>query len=159
MISSTSPQYSGVVFDTNVLSLFARAGRLDLLQTILASARGSNIFFITPAIHNELTAGYGKGVSYLADVLELVNSGQIQISQMLQADQLFIASVPARLAAGEAEAIALCHRLHLVFITHDRKAINYCERVGIPAIRLVSLLGRLEKAGLISRDEVRKMLE
>lgn len=159
MISSTSPRSSGIVFDTNVLSLFARAGRLDLLQTIHASARRPIRLCITPAIHEELKIGYDKGVSYLADVLKLVGKSQVQILELATADQLFIESLPARLALGEAEAIALCHRLHFVFITHDRKAVNYCDRLGIPAVRFVSLLAGLHKAGRLSDAEMEKMLE
>lgn len=159
MSSSTSPTHKGVIFDTNVLSLFARVDRLELFQKVFDSAHNQIRFFITPAVHAELATGHKRGVFYLVGPLHLVESGQIQVLYLTKADQLFIGSLPARLAPGEAEAIALCHRLHFVFVTHDRKAINYCERVGIPAIRLGSLLDRLCKAGLLTTDEIDKMLE
>jgi predicted nucleic acid-binding protein len=159
MDSSTSPAHNGIILDTNVLSLFARSDRHDLLQSVFASARSQIRFFITPTIYAEIVTGYERGVFYLAGPLRLVESGQIRVLDLSQADRLFISSLPARLAMGEAEAIALCHRLLCVFVTHDRKAINYCERVGIPAIRLGSLLDRLHKAGLLTRDEIDKMLE
>ncbi len=158
MNSSVSPTHNGVIFDTNVLSLFARDDRLELLQTVFDSVRSQIGFFITPAVHAELTTGHKRGVFYLAGPLHLVESGQIRVLQLTKADQLFINSLPSRLATGEAEAIALCHRLRFVFVTHDRKAINYCERVGIPAIRLRSLVDRLHRAGLLTADEVEKML-
>ncbi len=159
MNSSTFPSHKGIILDTNVLSLFARVDRLDLLQRVFAAARSPIGFFITPAIYAELATGYERGVLYLAAPIQMVESGQVQVLDVLRADRLFISSLPARLATGEAEAIALCHRLNFVFVTHDRKAINFCERMGIPAIRLVSLLDRLRKAGLVTTDEIDRMLE
>ena len=159
MNSSTLPLHKGIVLDTNVLSLFARVDRLDLLQRVFAAARSPIGFFITPAIHTELVTGYERGVHYLAAPLQMIASGQVQVLDVLRADRLFINSLPARLATGEAEAIALCHRLNFIFVTHDRKALNYCVRMGIPTIRLVSLLDRLRSAGLLTADEIDKMLE
>jgi len=59
---------------------------------------------------------------------------------------------------GEAEAIALCYRMGLVFISHDRKAINYCERIGISSVKFIVLVNRLKTAGLLTEAEIDEML-
>ena len=159
MSSSVSPAHNGVIFDTNVLSLFVRIQRLDLLQQIFAASRTGVHFYITPTIQRELVAGIQNKVSYLADALQLIKTGQLQVIQPIPADQLFINSLPAKLAPGEAEAIALCYRLNLVFISHDRKAVNYCSHIGIPCLSLAALLERMQKANLVTEAEIQRMLQ
>jgi len=146
MTSLISPTPSGVILDTNVISLFAKINRLDLLLKLFAATRRDMQF-------------YQNKVHYLADALQLVNSGQVQLLRLTRADKLVLDSLPAKLGAGEAEAIALCHRLNFVFITHDQKAVNYCNRVGIVCIRLRSLLDRLKAARLLTEADVQKILE
>lgn len=158
MNSSTLGPHKGAIFDTNVLSKFAKVNRLDLLRQIITAARAGVELYITPAIQHELEAGVENEVDYLAAVLQLVDAGHLQVIHLTDADQLFINSLPAKLAAGEAEAIALCYRLNLALISHDRKAINYCNRVGIACIRLTSLLDRLKTAGLLTETEIAEML-
>ena len=54
---STSPDASGYLIDTNVLSLLARAGQLDLLQYITIP------LYITPTIKQEIETGVQREVS------------------------------------------------------------------------------------------------
>lgn len=158
MNSSTLQPHKGIIFDTNVVSKFAKVNRLDLLRRMFTAARAGVQLYITPAIQRELEAGVENEVDYLADALQLIDAGHLQVVQPTKADQLFINSLPAKLALGEAEAIALCYRLNLVLISHDRKAINYCNRVGISCIRLTSLLDGMKTAGLLTESEIEEML-
>lgn len=158
MSSSTSQNYKGVILDTNVLSLFAKIDRLDLLDMLSSAARGEIQLYITPAIQSELEAGILRGVEYLIDALQLVKVGKLHILTLTNADKLLIDSLPTKLNLGEAEAIALCSRLKLAFITHDRKAFNYCRRVGIACTRLTTLLDNLEMNNVLTEFEVSQML-
>lgn len=149
---------NGVLFDTNVLSLFAKIERLSLLLQAFAKMHQAKQLYVSPAIQRELEAGVEHGATYLQSAIVLIHENDIQIVYPTKADQQFIHSMPSKLAEGEAEAIALCHRLGLVFISHDRKALNYCERVGIPSVKLAVLINRLEVAKLLSESEIDKML-
>jgi predicted nucleic acid-binding protein len=154
MSSSTSPKHKGFILDTNVLSLFAKVNRLHLLQQF------SKIpLYITPFIQHELEVGLENGVSYLEDALQLVEAGHLQVIPPDKSDKLFMSKLPPKLGLGEAEAIALCHRRNLAFITRDRKAANYCERAGIGFIRLIDLLKQLESVGLLNAATIDKMLQ
>ncbi|MCE7982833.1 MAG: hypothetical protein DYG89_16750 [Caldilinea sp. CFX5] len=155
-LASNRPQ--GVLFDTNVLSLFARIDRLPLLLQAFANLHQAKRIYISPTIHHELVRGVQNGATYLEAALQLITTGDLQIVYPSKADQQFTYSLPAKLAAGEAEAIALCYRLNLVFISHDRKATNYCERAGIASIKLDVLLNRLQTAGLLTEADITKML-
>ncbi|MEZ4661739.1 MAG: hypothetical protein R2911_29660 [Caldilineaceae bacterium] len=150
MPDSTSPTPKGFVLDTNVLSLLAKAGQLALLKTAILP------LYITPAIQFELEAGVHRGVNYLADALQLIDNGAVHI--IANVDNRFMHELPAKLGKGEVEAIAACRQANLVLITHDRKAINYCERQQIDCVPLLDLLYEYEIAGLITPAEIDRIL-
>lgn len=152
MADSTSRNPSGYVLDTNVLSLFAKIGRLNLLQQIATVP-----LFVTPAIQDELKTGVANGVSYLADALKLIDSEVIELLTISPVDLQYMENLPAKLASGEAEAIASCYRDSLTLISHDRKAINYCEREKIDYIPLIDLAEVLHQAGQLTDDEIDEM--
>ncbi len=158
MSSSASNRQNGVLFDTNVLSHFAKIERLPLLLQAFADIHRVKQLYVSPVIQRELEMGFQRGASYIQAALQLIADGDIQIMRPTKADQQFIHSLPAKLAAGEAEAIALCHRLNLVFISHDRKAVNYCERTGISSIKFEVLVNRLKVAGMLTESEIAEML-
>lgn len=158
MDSSTSPAPDGVIIDTNVLSLLAKIDRLDLLEVMARAARSNVGLYLTPAILDEVKTGVSYGVTYLRQALALVENDQLQILTPNPADMQYMAQLPAKLADGEAEAIALCHRLGYLLITHDRKALNYCERAEIRCLRLTTVLYGLHKAGKLSEAEIATML-
>ncbi len=154
MNSSISPKRNGFILDTNILSLFAKVNSLNILQQFATLP-----LYITPVIQQELEAGLKREVHYLADVLQLVKSGRLQVIRPNKADEQFISKLPPKLGLGEAEAIALCQRCNMVFITRDRKAANYCERSGIGFIRLTDLLEQLKIAGLLGASKIEQMLQ
>ncbi len=153
MNSSTSPSHKAVIFDTNVLSLFARVNHLNLLPQYFTVS-----LYITPAIQRELEVGIQNDVFYLKAALKLIRLGHLQVIRPKEVDRQFISNLPAKLASGEAEAIALCHRHNMVFVTYDRKAINYCDRAGISCIPLTDLLAEFQDAGLLTTSEIQRML-
>lgn len=158
MNSSASNQQNGVLFDTNVLSHFARIERLGLLLQAFADLHQARQLYISLAIQQELETGLQRGAMYLQAALQMAENGDVQLIHPIRDDQQLIDNLPAKLAVGEAEAIALCHRLHLVFISHDRKAINYCERAGISSIKFEVFIRRLQVAGLLTESEIAEML-
>jgi predicted nucleic acid-binding protein len=153
MKSSTSLNLKGIIFDANVLSLLAKAGHLDLLSQFFALPR-----YITPEIQSELEAGLRNGVSYLKDVLQLVDEGHLEIVSPTTTEKRAVSHLPPKLGVGEAEAIAVCQQRKMAFITHDRKAANYCDRTGIACTRLRALLLALQNAGLLTDSEVKEIL-
>ena len=153
MNSSTSLNLKGIIFDANVLSLLAKAGHLDLLSQVFTLPR-----YITPEIQSELDVGLRNGVSYLKDVLQLVDEGHLEIVSLTTKEKQAMSHLPPKLGAGEAEAIAVCQQRKMSFVTHDRKAANYCDRTGTACTRLQALLLALQNAGLLTDSEVEEIL-
>ena len=74
MLVSISPKSNGYILDTNVLSLFAKIERLDLLLQLMAAP-----LYVTPIIEFELETGLDHGVEYLANALHLIRTNRLQI--------------------------------------------------------------------------------
>jgi predicted nucleic acid-binding protein len=153
MPASTSLKSNGYVLDTNVLSLFAKINRLDLLLQLVTVP-----LYLTPAIQLELEIGLDNGVAYLENALDLIHTGKLQVISLDEIDRQFMRALPNKLADGEAEAIAVCRRAALTLISHDRKAINYCKQERINAIRLTTLVEQLKNAGLLTEVEIQTMV-
>lgn len=153
MKSSTSLSLKGLIFDANVLSLLAKEGHLDLIPQYFTLPR-----YITPGIQSELEAGLKNGVSYLKDVLQLVGDGHLDVISPTATEKQAMSHLPPKLGRGEVEAIAVCQQRKLAFITHDRKAANYCDRTDIACIRLTALLIALQRADLLTATEANKIL-
>lgn len=154
MTSSVETSQQTLLLDANVLSRLAQIGKADLLPAELP-----NRCTISPAIYRELEAGVNSGVPYLQLVLALVQRGDIRVLDLADEDQQFIGSVPRKLGRGEAEGIAICKRLAMVFVTHDRKAANYCEREGVVCLHFRALVQGLHKRGLLTDSEMQRALE
>jgi len=158
MHSSQSEGSEGIVFDTNVLSIFSKGDQTNLLFQTFAYSYETNQLYISPAIKQELEDGAQRGIAHLIEVLKLIEQGHIQIINPTELDRQFMKNLPPKLDIGEAEAIAICHRLEYIFISHDRKAINYCEREGISYINLSVLFERLKQMQLLTESDIKQML-
>lgn len=154
MTSSVEARPQGLILDANVLSRLARIGRIDLLSATLP-----NRCAISPTIYREIEAGINSGVLYLQAVIASVQRGEIRVLGLEDKDQEFITSVPRKLARGEAEGIALCKRLDMVFVTHDRKAANYCQHMGITCLHFHTLVDALYQRELLTATEAQQALD
>ncbi|OQY44929.1 MAG: hypothetical protein B6242_11600 [Anaerolineaceae bacterium 4572_78] len=144
---------NGVIFDTNALSIFAKVSRLDLIQQIFTVP-----LYVTPAIKQELQAGIDKGITYLSDAMQLIDSGKVGMLIPNRADKRYMPKLPNDFGPGETEGMPLCHRLNMTFITRDKKAINVCLRENIGCIPLTDLITIFEQAQLLTSYEVSDML-
>jgi predicted nucleic acid-binding protein len=113
-----------VISDTNVLSSFAAAEALSLLQQLFAQAQ----IAVPPGVHQELQAGLERGKAHLDVVLQAIASGQILVLALSLEEMQQLAAFPARLNLGEREAIALTVTRRATLLSNDRRAINYCRQ-------------------------------
>jgi predicted nucleic acid-binding protein len=153
MLDSTSPLLEGYVLDTNVLSKLAKANQLNLLHQLTTVP-----LYITPHIQQELEVGLKHGVSYLLKALQLVDTGELELISPTSAERGGIKKWPAKLGLGEIEAIALCRKRNLVFISHDSRAIKYGEWLGVGCLPLTDLLEEFANAGLLTTSDVASIL-
>jgi len=154
MKSSPEPGRRAIVLDANVLSRLARIGRLDVISQAF-----SGRCYLTSAITSEIEAGLEAGVLYLEMVRSFIQRGKLHILSASEEDRRYMDSLPRKLGEGEAEGIALCRRLNMVFVTHDRKAANFCDQAGVRCLHFRTLVDALQKRGLLTSDQVRRALE
>ncbi len=150
----TSLGRNGIIFDTNILSKFAKVGYLDLLVTTFTVP-----LYVTPGIKYELKRGLNKGVKYLADALLMIESNQFKILTPNDDDRQYMTTLPGKFKLGELESVPLCYRLSMTFITDDRKVINHCQRNKIGCIPLEHLLALFQHTNLLTSVEVVIMLD
>ena len=79
MNSSASKRPQGVLFDTNVLSHFAKVERLPVLLQAFAALQQAKQLYIAPMIYQEVITGIQQGATYLQTALQLITAGEIQI--------------------------------------------------------------------------------
>lgn len=154
MKSSLESGRRAVLLDANVLSRLARVRQADVLPKVFPGR-----CYLAPAIYHEIEAGVEVGVEYLEEVIALVRQERLRVLGIEEEDRDYIASLPRRLGLGEAEGIALCRRLDMVFVTHDRKAANFCDRVGVRCLHFRTLVDALQKQGLLTSEQARQALE
>lgn len=75
MSSSASNRQNGVLFDTNVLSHFAKIQRLPLLLQAFVDTHRAKQLHISPVIRRELEIGVQHGAVYLQEALQLIEDG------------------------------------------------------------------------------------
>ena len=153
MPDSTSYHLEGYVLDTNVLSKLAQANQLDLLHQLTTVP-----LYITPHIQRELEVGLRHGVSYLLKALQLLKTGELQLITPTPAESRGVKKWPSKLGLGEIEAISLCRKRNLVFISHDTRAIKYGEWLGIECIPLTDLLEEFVNMGLLTTLDMDNIL-
>jgi predicted nucleic acid-binding protein len=139
--------------DAHVLSRLAQIGGVDLIPQILPGK-----CTIAPAIYDEISVGIEGGVAYLGAVATLVEQGEVRLLDLEQADRDFFASIPRKLARGEAEGITLCRRLDMTFVTHDRKAADYCALAVVRCLHFRTLVEALHGRGLLTDAELQQAL-
>jgi len=154
MKSSLESGHRAVLLDANVLSRLARVRQADVLPKVFPGR-----CYLAPAIYHEIEAGVEVGAEYLEEVIALVGQERLRVLGIDEEDRDYIASLPRRLGLGEAEGIALCRRLDMVFVTHDRKAANFCDRAGVRCLHFRTLVDALQKQGLLTSKQARQALE
>jgi predicted nucleic acid-binding protein len=143
-----------IISDTNILSSFAAAKGLPLLFDILHE----DVIYISPSVHQELLEGLAYGVSYLAEVIRLVERGKLKVLEITEQDRRQVASLPPSFGPGEKEATVLCLREKASLLSNEKRVVNYCLRNDITCLNLKALLRLLWKDGLVSKAKVKTMM-
>jgi predicted nucleic acid-binding protein len=145
-----------IIADTNILSTFARIGRLDLLFAVAET----DVLHLPPAVIKEIKAGLHKGLNFLLPLVDGLVGGMGFSALALTADEKNLAdTLPVSLNAGERECIAVCaKRPGSKLLTNDKRAHAYCLAHHISTFNLKLILRRLWQAGLCAKEEVRSLI-
>ncbi len=140
-----------VVFDTDILSMFAKINEIDLLKKLF-----SGNIAITPKIRDEISVPLEYGYTFPLKVISKIQTLPLS-NNALKAYEKFQDNFS--LGKGELEAIAYCKTEKCLFATNDIKAREFAKLKGVPVISLQAILKALMKKEIKTRKEVEHILE
>lgn len=143
-----------ILVDNNILSTFAKVGRLALLFKVTAE-----VLYISPNVRDELQQGLQAGHTVLQAVFDLVASGKLRVVSLTEEDQQRTAQIPFTSAKGEADSLAYCLGHQAIFVTNDQRAYKRGIQLGVACIRLATLLRSLWVSGVLTKEEVRELID
>lgn len=141
--------------DNNILSTFARIGRLQLLFDLFKPEP----LGVTPAVFAGLQTGVERGAMFLEVVLQRIESGELHLVALTPEEVLSLGSLPASLGAGERESVAVCRARRYVLLTNDKRARNFSRGEGVTVLDLGGVLRALWECGLQSKQQVKRLIQ
>jgi predicted nucleic acid-binding protein len=143
-----------IIYDTNVLSNFSLAGRLDLLKLLYPVSACCAGAVVTEILHG-VQCGHA-GLYAVSDSLTQ-NWPRIEDPTTSAERQLF-AALSISLGAGESACIALAAQRGYVFACDDRLARNEAARLGVKLTGTVGILIKAVRVEVISLKEANTIL-
>lgn len=133
-----------IVFDTDILSMFAKAKALDILLSLLPNFK----FCITPRIKEELSAPLQYGYSFpqqIFDKFEVVIPTEDEHLEYENLETLY-----PFLGRGELEAISIAKIRKCIFATNDSRAFEIALEQKIDAVNIHTILKGLLKKEILN---------
>lgn len=140
-----------IVFDTDILSMFAKIDAVDLLKRLFGEKA-----VITPRIRDEISAPLEYGYTFPFKVLQTIKTVPLS-NETIEEYARFQEYLS--LGKGELEGIAYCKIEKCIFVTNDIKAREFAKSEGVSVISLQAILKALWKKKMKSKEEVRHILE
>lgn len=143
-----------IIADTNILSTFARIGRLDLLFAVAET----EVLYLPPAVIREIEIGLRRGRGFLQPIVDELTGGGFKPLDLTAEENTLASTLPPSLNSGERECIALCAKRSGKLLTNDKRARNYCQANRIPCLDLKLILRRLWQANHSTKPEVLNLI-
>jgi len=143
-----------ILLDTNIISTFSKIPDLDYLFEFTKK----EVVYISTSVLREFEEAKGYGFDFVIPVLNLIESEKIIILSMNMNEVKWSMKLPDSFGNGERDSISICHFRKGIFITNERRVINYCYRNGISSINLATILRESWIRGLKTKEEVKSMM-
>lgn len=153
------PPMPDIIFDTNVVSNFARAGQLGLLRRLYPDNACCSGFVVS-----EILRGLHQGHLELEPLSTSIADGWPRQEDLATtAERQLYAAISLSLGDGESSCLALAAHRGYVFACDDRLARNEAARLGVVLTGTVGILIKAVRIGNIELKEansiLRKMLK
>ena len=140
-----------IVFDTDILSMFAKIDAIDLLKRLF-----DDKIVMTPKIRDEIYVSSEYGYSFPFKVISKIATVPLANLALKEYERL---QEKLTIGKGELEAIAYCKTERCIFATNDIKARKFAKSEGVSVISLQAILKAFWKKKIKSREEVKQILE
>lgn len=148
------PPMPDIIFDTNVLSNFARAGRLELLRALYPGNACCSGFVVS-----EVLRGLHQGHHDLQSLAENIVTGwPRQENLTTSAERQLYAAISISLGDGESSCLALAVHRGYIFACDDRLARNEGTRLGVPLTGTVGILVKAVRIGVVDLKKANAIL-
>ena len=143
-----------VLLDTNILSTFAKIGNLEFLFRYT----GREVLYISTNVFNEIEEADYLGYLFVEPVMKMIGEESLSVLSMKENEFKWCMSLPPSFGKGERDSLAMCKFRNGIFLTNERKIINFCDNESIPALDLPTIFRHSWRKGLLTKDEVRAMI-
>lgn len=140
-----------IVIDTDILSMFAKVDAIDILKRLFKDR-----IVITLKIRDEISIPLEYGYTFPLNVISKIKTVPLTSSALKEYERL---SENWTLGKGELEAISYCKTENGIFLTNDKKARDIAKSEGVRVISLQAVLRALWKAGIVTKEETKRLLE
>ncbi|MBC2697080.1 MAG: hypothetical protein HF976_06080 [ANME-2 cluster archaeon] len=143
-----------IVFDTDILSIFAKADAILYLERLFSKDR----LLITPSVYRELKVPKEYGYDFPDQVF---NSGRFELVQLTggEVEEFKLKLLKAKTVhSGELEAVIIARSRGYMFSSNDTKALEFAVSEEIEVLYLHSILRALWKFSLLTPDEVKELI-
>lgn len=144
-----------IIVDTNILSTFARVNKLSLLFELFKHDE----IAISPNVLQEINDTKARNFSYAEKLINLINENKIKVISLKQEEELLAYNLPTNFGSGEKDSIAVAKKRNCLFLTNERKLINYCQREEIDCLWLDKLLRVLWRDNILTKEQVRELID
>ena len=142
-----------MLFDTDILSMFGKIGRANLLSELFSEID----LAISFEVYNELLMAKEAGYDFVDDILKQ-RFKVIHLDSNLTSEYERIKEELTYLHAGELTSILLCKKDGMDFATNDKKAKLYCKDVGVEWLDIVDILRLCNLKRLLDRKEIETLI-
>ncbi len=141
-----------IIFDTDVVSMFAKANSLDILFVLLSGSKLS----ITSKIKDELSIPLEYGYSFPEDIFKKFGLIIPDEDDYIEYERL--KALYPYLGKGELEALALAKKKGYTLAVNDQKAFEVSLREGVTSINVHTILKTLLKKKILNKEEISALI-
>ena len=142
-----------MIFDTDILSMFGKIGRADLLRKLFPETD----LLITFEVYNELLIAKEVGYNFVDDIINQ-RFKVIHLDSDLTLEYEQMKEKLIGIHAGELTSILLCKKEGIDFTTNDKKTKIYCKEIGVEWLDIIDLLRLCYLKCLLDRNEIETLI-
>ncbi len=142
-----------MIFDTDILSMFGKIGRTDLLRKLFPKTS----LVISFEVYNELLRAKEAGYDFVDDLLEQ-GFGIVYLDSELIKEYEEKKIKLRNIHAGELTSILLSKRDGMAFVTNDSKAKRFCEENGVEWLDIIDLLRLCYRKRMLDRMGIEEVV-
>ncbi len=142
-----------MIFDTDILSMLGKTGRIELLNKLFPKTE----LAITFEVYNELLMAKELGYDFVDDIIKQgfrvfhLDSDSIREYEHMKGKL-------SNLHTGELTSILLCKKEGMDFATNDKRAKMFCKEVGVEWLDIVDILRLCYLKCVLGRKEIETLI-